>query len=110
MSKQTREFFERLKTGEQLRAGEQSIGVVEAIKEGVQAVAPGLSFSKMLHDIGAELKQIGAHGSHEMAATLFNGSAFVMYPRAPREGQRVEDQQHGLTQEAQKEQSRGMEI
>jgi hypothetical protein len=58
-------------------------------------------------EMGAELKQMGAHGSHELAAALFNGSAFVMYPRAPREGQRVEDQQPGVTPEAQKQQERG---
>jgi hypothetical protein len=29
----------------------------------------------------AELKQMAGHGAHELAAALFNGSAFVMYPR-----------------------------
>jgi hypothetical protein len=37
------------------------------------------------HQMGSELKQMGAHGSHELAAALFNGSAFVMYPRGTRE-------------------------
>lgn len=32
-------------------------------------------------EIGAELKHMGAQGAHELAAALFNGSAFVMYPR-----------------------------
>lgn len=36
-------------------------------------------------DIGAELKERGSHGSHEAAACLFNGSAFVMYPRGTRD-------------------------
>jgi hypothetical protein len=54
---------------------------MEAVKEGVQAVAPGLSLSKMFGDINAELKQQAAHGAHEMAAALFSGSAFIMYPR-----------------------------
>jgi hypothetical protein len=54
---------------------------MEAAKEGVQAIAPGLSLSKMFSDIKNELKQQAAHGSHELAAALFNGSAFVMYPR-----------------------------
>ena len=59
-------------------------------------------------ELGTELKQMGAHGSHELAAALFNGgSAFVMYPRAPREGQRVEDQQPDVVPEAQKQQERG---
>jgi hypothetical protein len=54
-----------------------------------------------------ELKHMGSQGSHELAAALFNGSAFVMYPRAPRDGQRVEDQQHEVSPEAQKQQERG---
>ena len=36
---------------------------------------------KAAHEMGAEIKQMGAHGSHEASALLFNGSAFVMYPR-----------------------------
>jgi len=31
-------------------------------------------------EMGAELKQMGAHGAHETAALLFNQNAFVMYP------------------------------
>ena len=31
--------------------------------------------------MGSEVKHMASHGSHELAATLFNGSAFVMYPR-----------------------------
>jgi hypothetical protein len=48
----------------------------------IAAIAPGLSMSKILGEIGTELKHMGSQGSHEMAAALFNGSAFVMYPRA----------------------------
>lgn len=84
MSRQTREFFEQ-------------------VKEGVQAVAPGLSLSKILGDIGNELKNQAAHGGHELAAALFNGSPFVMYPRT-KEGK--EDPEHGLS-EKQQEQDRG---
>ena len=58
-------------------------------------------------EMGSELRQMGAHGCHELAAALFNGSAFVMYPRAPREGQRVEDQQPDVAPETQKQQERG---
>ena len=102
MSKQTREFIEQLKGGEQPT-------LLESIKEGVQAAAPGLSLSKILGDIGAELKNQAAHGSHEMAAALFRGDAFVMYPRTnqadgPAHG--MPDMQHGLP-EMQQEQSRG---
>jgi hypothetical protein len=99
MSKQAKEFFA------QLREGEQRTGAMEAVKEGVQAVAPGLSLSNILSDIGSELKQQAAHGAHELAAALFNGSPFVMYPRSPNG---KEDPQHGLSPEAQQqEQSHG---
>jgi len=54
-----------------------------------------------------QTKHMGAHGAHELAAALFNGSAFVMYPRATHERQRVEDPQHDLPAEAQKQQERG---
>jgi hypothetical protein len=97
MSKQTREFFEQLKGGEQPT-------LLESIKEGVQAIAPGLSLSKILGDVGAEMKEQAAHGAHEMAAALFRGDAFVMYPRT----NQAEGPDHGLPQEMQQqEQSRG---
>jgi hypothetical protein len=52
---------------------------LRALKETAVAVAPGLK------DLGADLKHEGkqqlAAGAHELAAALFNGNAFVMYPR-----------------------------
>jgi hypothetical protein len=52
---------------------------LRALKETAQAVAPGLN------NLGADLKAEGLdlakQGAHEMAAALFNGNAFVMYPR-----------------------------
>jgi hypothetical protein len=73
---------------------------LEAVKEGIQAVAPGLSLSKMLSEIGAELKQQAAHGAHEMAAALFRCTdAFVMYPRT----NQAEGPDHGLHGEAVKQ-------
>lgn len=99
MSRQTRKLFEVVK------AGEPPMGAIEAAKEGIQAVAPGLSLSQILGDIGQELKEQLAHGSHEMAAALFRGDAFVMYPRT-NEG---EQPQHGLP-EAQQEQSMEREM
>src|SRR5947209_4560148 len=98
MSKQAKELFE------QLKGAEQSMGPVEAIKEGIQAVAPGLSLSNILHDIGSELKQQAAHGAHEMASALFRGDAFVMYPRT----NQAEGLDHGVSQDTQQqEQDRG---
>ncbi|VTR92885.1 unnamed protein product [Gemmata massiliana] len=54
------------------------IGVAQAVKDGVQAVAPGLSLSKIIHDVGSELKRLGAQGASELAAGLFRADAFVM--------------------------------
>ncbi len=102
MSKATREFFERA-----MQDHLPPMGAVEAafegVKEGVKAFAPGLTLSKILGDIGTELKEQAAHGAHEMAAALFRGDAFVMYPRT----NQAEGTDHGLSQEAQQqEQSR----
>lgn len=98
MSKRSRELFEQAKTAD------KAMGPIEAIREGVQAVAPGLSLSKILHDIGKELKEQTAHGSHELASALFRGDAFVMYPRTNQD----KGAEHGLPQETQQqEQDRG---
>ncbi len=66
---------------EQLFAGrgEPSIGALEAVKEAFLAIAPGLKDAGP--EIATELKQMGAQGAHELAAALFNGNGFVMYPR-----------------------------
>jgi len=99
MSKQSREFFEQIKDVE------KSMGPIEAMKERVQAIAPGLSLSKILGDIGTELKDQAAHGAHELAAALFRGTdAFVMYPRQNHD----KAPEHGMPQETpQQEQDRG---
>jgi hypothetical protein len=89
MSKQTKEFFEQLKAGEQP-------GLLERIKE-------RLSPSTILGEVGAELKQQAAHGAHELAAALFNQNAFVLYPRQPDH----DDPQQGHGQEMQQEHDRG---
>ena len=49
------------------------------------------------HEMGGELRQMGAHGSHELAAALLNGSSgFVMYPRGSHDdqSQSVPEQAH----------------
>jgi len=49
--------------------------------------------------IGAELEhQVGA-GAHELAAALFNGSGFVMYPRGGRDDH-LQAPEHGLDNKA----------
>jgi hypothetical protein len=94
MSKKVAAFFEELKSGD-------GSNLVETI----QAIAPGLSLSKIFGDIGQELAHMGSQGSHELAAALFNGNAFVMYPKA---GQ--EDPQHGLSNQADIERDMGREM
>lgn len=76
MSKQTREFFEKLQAGQE----------------------PGLAST--LKEIGGKIWDAATpmveHGSHEMASALFRGDAFVMYPRTANGGQSHEGQ--GLEQ------------
>jgi hypothetical protein len=63
----------------------KAMGALEAVKEAVQTIAPGLSFDKILGDVGHEIKQQVSFGAHELAAALFNGSGFVMYQRGTKE-------------------------
>jgi hypothetical protein len=71
---------------ELLRGDPQPIGVIGALKEVIQTIAPGLSLSKILNDIGTELKEQGTQGAHELAAALFrNYDGFVMYPKTGKE-------------------------
>jgi len=101
MSKKTRELFDRLKEDPKTMGAIEA--AVEGVKEAVKAIAPGLTLKDILQDVGAELKQMGAHGAHELAAAIFNGSAFVMYPRGTHE-----DPKHGL--EANNERDIGREM
>jgi hypothetical protein len=48
---------------------------------------------RFLSEIGAELKHHVEAGSHELAAALFRGDAFVMYPH---QGQEQQEARHGL--------------
>lgn len=61
----------------------------------ILAVAPGLNPVRALREIGQEAKEMGKHGAHELAAALFNGSPFVMYPRAGQE-QQAKQQDRGM--------------
>jgi hypothetical protein len=60
---------------------------------------------EVARDIGNEAIQMVAHGSHEVTAAIWNGSAFVMYPRGSHDDQSVD---HGPPQQAQNEQGREM--
>jgi hypothetical protein len=65
--------------------------------------------SRFISEIGAELKHLGAQGSHEVAAALFRGDSFVMYPHA-NESVEQENPGHGLHGPAQPEPDRGLEM
>ena len=76
---------------QQLFGGQQqSMGAMGAVKEALLTIAPGLK--DFVPEVKAELKQMGAHGAHELAAALFNGSAFVMYPRGTKDDQPSHEQ------------------
>jgi hypothetical protein len=81
---------------------EERLGPLEAIREGIQSIAPGLSLSNILHDVGKELKDQAVMGSHELASALFRGDGFVMYPRSNNH----DGVDHGLP-DPQQEQERG---
>jgi hypothetical protein len=90
---------------------EPSMGAIEAVKEGIQAVAPGLSLSKILGDIKVELGRLGVQGQMELASALFNGNAFVPYGPGQYTPTPEQAPDHGLPAEAMKppevEQNRG---
>jgi hypothetical protein len=65
-----------------------------AKQDSQEGLLKGLSLSKILNDIGKEMKNQAAHGAHEMASVLFRGDAFVMYPRPEGEPQREDQQDH----------------
>lgn len=80
---------------EQLFAKQQPPSVLEAAREAVQGLFPGLSVDKFVKDMGHELTQQLPAGAHEIAAALFNQSAFVMYPRGSREDHGVHGPEKG---------------
>ena len=91
MSKQTREFFEQVKSG-------QSPTLVESIR----------SAAASLKEVGGKiwdaLTPTFEHGAHEAASLLFRGDAFVMYPKNNHD----KVSEHDLPQETQQqEQDRG---
>jgi hypothetical protein len=89
MSKATRDVFEQVKDG-------QSKGAMQAVMEGVRAVAPGLTLGNILSDIGSELGRLGVQGQAEVAGLLFGNSAYVPYGRGQNpadKGRDAEDRQ-----------------
>ena len=49
----------------------------ESLKEGVQAIAPGLK--DLVPEAQAEMSRLGTQGAMEIASALFNGHGFVPY-------------------------------
>lgn len=70
MSKEIRELFDQSKQPPQ-------IGAVEAIKQTLFALAPGLE--NLASDVHAEVGRQMTHGSMEIAAALWTGNGFVQY-------------------------------
>jgi hypothetical protein len=54
---------------------------VSGAGEKVKELAPGLTFDKILSDIGSELSRLGVQGSAELASALFGSGAYVPYGR-----------------------------
>jgi hypothetical protein len=81
MTPEEQALSEQLFGGQQQGKGATEV-VKEALKEFRDEMYPGLTWDKISSDLGKELNQQVAHGAHELAAALFNGSAFVMYPRS----------------------------
>ena len=68
---------------EQLFGGqERSMGAMEAIKEAVLTVAPGLK--DLPHQGKEQLKHMGDLGRSELANALFGHGAFVLYSHEPK--------------------------
>jgi hypothetical protein len=78
---------------------DEKLGPPEAQQGGILR---GLSLSKILHDVGKELKEQAVQGSHELASALFRGEGFVLYPRTNNDN----GVDHGLP-DPQQEQERG---
>jgi len=101
MANEKQQLSEMLK---QTSQPEQSMGLIEAAKEGIQAIAPGLSLSNILSDIGSELGRLGVQGQMEMASALFsNGNAFVPYGPGSYAPTPEHAPDHGLPIEAMKQ-------
>jgi hypothetical protein len=60
---------------------------------GGERLPTGMSWDKIMSDIGSELKHQWKMGAHELASTLFTGQAYVQYGR---QDNAVDDPQHGL--------------
>jgi hypothetical protein len=53
--------------------------ILKNVGETIQKVAPGLSLSKMVSDVGAETERLVIQGAAEGASLLYNEHGFVPY-------------------------------
>lgn len=74
---------------------------LDSIRESKAGQVAGKIWDEMAHPV--------AHGAHELAAALFHGNAFVMYPRAGQgeDPKKEEPQKEVQQREPQREQERG---
>jgi len=91
MSRQTRQFFEQLKSGEPPT-------LVESIKEA----------ASVLKDIGGKIwdgaKPMFDHGRAEAANLIFSGQAHVLYMEGQKNTEQGQDHEHEQSKEATQDQ------
>jgi len=76
MTDNERELSQQLFGGQ-----ERSMGALEALKEAVLTVAPGLT--DLVQESKEELTHMGNLGRSELANALFGNGAFVLYSHEP---------------------------
>jgi hypothetical protein len=96
---------------------QQKIGAIEAAWEGVKEFTNGMypGLKNLIPEAKDQLLHMGAMGAHELAAALFNGNGFVMYPRgtkddhmqAPGQDQQQPAQQQGVDPPTQQQERGG---
>lgn len=83
---------------------EKSMGALEAAALGVGIGVA--AFAKGAADFiySDEMKELAAHGGHEITAGLFTGNAYVMYPRGQHDDHGMEEHGvHGKNEPAQEQ-------
>lgn len=65
---------------------EKFMDIVKNVGEAIQQVAPGLSLSKIVSDVGAEAQRVVELGASEAANVLNHGHGFVLYGPNQRPG------------------------
>jgi hypothetical protein len=79
VGKAVEKFWEGVQAGADQQ---QSLSAMQALGQGLKTAIG--SYAGALVDVvySQEMKEFAAHGAHEAASAIFNGSAFVMYPRS----------------------------